>query len=244
MQTHLCAGMAARHCREGGCRTDRAGCNAPGLTDHEVVTVMSSTAFIRIARGSLGLLAAQALAFAALAQTSQPANPSAPRSTSPASTRSESAPVNRDLARTISPQAFTEQAALIGRAEIEIGKVALANASAPEVRQYAEQMVKDHTAAADKLSRIAAKEKLQVPQTLDGEHAALKQRLSGLKGESFDREYSKAMAKGHDKAVALFESASQATAMPDDLKEFAAATLPTLELHRALAHTLHEKDGA
>ena len=54
------------------------------------------------------------------------------------------------------------------------------------------------------------------------------------------------MAKGHDKAVALFESASQAPQMTPDLKEFAAATLPTLKEHQDLAHSLHqrEKEGA
>jgi len=152
--------------------------------------------------------------------------------------------MTRDLQRTMSPQAFTEQAAVIGRAEVEIGKVALTNAADPQVREYAERMVKDHTQAAEKLGKIAAKEGLQVPQTLDGEHQALKQRLSGLKGAAFDREYAKAMASGHDKAVTLFEAASQAIAMPDDLKEFAAATLPTLEQHRDLAHSLHQKEGA
>lgn len=59
-----------------------------------------------------------------------------------------------------------------------------------------------------------------------------------------DREYAKAMAKGHDKAVALFESASQAPQMTSELREFAAATLPTLKLHMEMARELHAKDGA
>ena len=46
------------------------------------------------------------------------------------------------------------------------------------------------------------------------------------------------MAKGHDKAVALFEAASQAPQMPAQLKEFAAATLPTLKEHDEMAHAL------
>jgi putative membrane protein len=52
------------------------------------------------------------------------------------------------------------------------------------------------------------------------------------------------MAKGHDKAVALFESASQASQMPAELKEFAAATLPTLKEHMEMAHQLHSNEGA
>ena len=83
-----------------------------------------------------------------------------------------------------------------------------------------------------------------LPESLDAEHEALKDKLARLKGAAFDREYAKAMAKGHDKAVALFESASQAAQMTAELKEFAAATLPTLRQHMELAHELHEKERA
>ncbi|HET9445267.1 MAG TPA: DUF4142 domain-containing protein, partial [Steroidobacteraceae bacterium] len=68
---------------------------------------------------------------------------------------------------------------------------------------------------------------------------AVKQKLSGLEGDAFDREYAKEMAKGHDKAVALFEAASQAPQMPAELKEFAASTLPTLKEHDEMAHDLN-----
>ena len=105
-------------------------------------------------------------------------------------------------------------------------------------------MVKDHKAADAKLKKIAAQGNLQLPQSLDAEHEAVKQKLSGLQGDAFDREYAKEMAKGHGKAVALFEAASQAPQMPAELKEFAASTLPTLKEHDKLAHSLNadEKD--
>ncbi len=102
-------------------------------------------------------------------------------------------------------------------------------------------MVKDHSAADKKLKAIAAKENLQLPQTLDPEHEALVTKLQSLKGKDFDSAYINAMAKGHDKAVALFESASQQTQMPGELKQFAASTLPTLAEHQEMARSLHEK---
>ena len=201
----------------------------------------------RTRTGLVACACAVAQTFALNAFAQSPAEPTAPSGTRGTGERPAAAQpkttMNRDLQRTMSPQAFTEQAAVIGQAEVEIGRVALTNAGDPNVRQYAERMVKDHTAAATQLSKVAAKEGLQIPQTLDGEHQALKQKLAGLKGEAFDKEYTKAMANGHDKAVALFEAASQGVAMPDDLKEFAAATLPTLEQHRELAHSLHGKEG-
>jgi putative membrane protein len=143
--------------------------------------------------------------------------------------------------KSVTPESFASQAAMISKAEIELGQIALKNTQDQGVRTYAERMVKDHSAADKKLKAIAAKENLQLPQSLDQEHESLKTKLQSLKGEDFDRAYVKAMANGHDKAVALFESASQQSQMPGELKQFAASTLPTLEQHKEMAHSLHEK---
>ena len=144
------------------------------------------------------------------------------------------------MTKSVTPESFASQAAIIGKAEIELGQLDMKNTQDAKVRSYAERMVKDHSAADKKLQAIAAKENLQLPKSLDAEHESLKTRLQGLKGEDFDRAYLQAMAKGHDKAVALFESASQQPQMPEDLKQFAASTLPTLEQHKDMAHSLHE----
>jgi len=144
------------------------------------------------------------------------------------------------MTKSVTPESFASQAAIIGKAEIELGQLALKNTQDAKVRSYAERMVKDHSAADKKLQAIAAKENLQLPKSLDTEHESLKAKLQSLKGEDFDRAYVQAMAKGHDKAVALFESASQQPQMPEDLKQFAASTLPTLEQHKDMAHSLHE----
>jgi putative membrane protein len=142
-----------------------------------------------------------------------------------------------------SAQDFATKAAVIGKAEIELAQLAVKQTEDANVRSFAQRMITDHTATEAKLKTIAAKDKLTLPQSLDSEHAAVKQKLAGLKGEAFDQAYSKEMAKGHEKAVALFESASQNTALSPELKQFAASTLPTLKDHRAKAHDLHGKEG-
>jgi putative membrane protein len=144
----------------------------------------------------------------------------------------------------VTGQTFAQKAAVIGNTEIELGKLAMTNSNDTAVRDFGSRMVQDHTAAAAKLKTAAAADKVSLPTELDAKHAALKTKLAGLKGEAFDKEYAKAMAKGHDEAVALFESATQSPTMPAELKEFAASTLPTLESHKELAHTLHGKEGA
>jgi putative membrane protein len=187
------------------------------------------------------LLASQALTFTALAQQTdenRPRQSTLDRGTGVDRTRTTQSP----MSRTVTPQSFATQAAVIGRAEIELGQLALQQTQDQGVRDYAQRMIKDHQAAAAKLQQIAGQESLDLPHSLDAEHEALKTKLSGLKGPGFDREYARAMAKGHDQAVALFESASQAPQMTPALKEFAAATLPTLRQHMEMARELHAQE--
>jgi putative membrane protein len=187
------------------------------------------------------LLTSQALTFTALAQQTdenRPRQSTLDRGTEVDRTRTTQSP----MSRTVTPQSFATQAAVIGRAEIELGQLALQQTQDQGVRDYAQRMVKDHQAAAAKLQQLAGQESLDLPQSLDAEHEALKAKLSDLQGAAFDREYARAMAKGHDQAVALFESASQASQMTPELKEFAAATLPTLRQHMAMAHELHAQE--
>jgi len=151
---------------------------------------------------------------------------------------------DRSAKMPLTATSFATQAATIGQAEIELGRLAQKNSEDVNVKRYGERMVKDHTAAAAKLSKAAEAQNLRLPKELDMQHKAVIDKLSKMKGKEFDAAYSAEMAKGHDKAVALFESAAQDAAMPSDLKQFATATLPTLEEHRELAHNLHGKEGA
>ena len=211
---------------------------------------------IKLRRAGAASMVAAGVTFAlsAIAQTTSPgagansANQDATRGAA-STTRDTAAHDKHDSkqaakqtgAMNVTPQTFASKAAVIGKAEIELANLALNNTKNEEIRIYAERMIKDHTAADAKLKKIAAKENLTLPQSLDAEHRAVKEKLAALKDDAFDREYRKEMAKGHDKAVALFESAAQTEQMPKDLKEFAASTLDTLEDHREDAHDMHEK---
>jgi putative membrane protein len=152
--------------------------------------------------------------------------------------------MGKSSAMPVTAQSFVTQAANTDMAEIELGQLAMKNSQDPAVKKFAEQMVKDHTATSTKLKGLAAKDNIALPKALDSEHAAVKAKLAGLKGKEFDQAYGMEMAKGHQKAVALFESASQETAITGDLKQFATSTLPKLREHEDMAHGLHAKEGA
>jgi putative membrane protein len=143
----------------------------------------------------------------------------------------------------VTPQAFATQATVMGEAEVELAQLALQKTQNADVRTYAQRMLKDHTAANANLRQLAVQQNITLPSALDTDHQAVKQKLMALQGNEFDREYEREMAKGHDKAVALFQSAVQSPQMPEDFKRYAAATLSTLEDHREQAQQLVSKGG-
>lgn len=132
-------------------------------------------------------------------------------------------------------QGFVTRAARGGLAEVQLGDLAKDKASSPEVKQFAERMVTDHSRANDELKALAQSKNITLPSTLSMKDQALKDRLSKLSGEQFDRAYMRAMVRDHTKDVNEFRRESKSAKDPD-VKAFAAKTLPTLEDHLKLAH--------
>ena len=134
------------------------------------------------------------------------------------------------------PATFVKQAAQGGMTEVELGKVAQSKAQDPEVRKFADDMVKDHSEANEELAALAKGKGLTVPSSLDAEHKAIVQTLSAKSGADFDAAYSKQMAEDHDKTLALFQGAAKSSDL--DVAAFARKTLPTLQAHRQMADKL------
>ena len=62
------------------------------------------------------------------------------------------------------------------------------------------------------------------------ESVALRDRLMKLSGEGFDHAYMQAMVSGHRQAVNIFRMESK-SGKDQEIKEWAAKTLPTIEDH-------------
>jgi putative membrane protein len=135
---------------------------------------------------------------------------------------------------------FIKKAAGDGIAEVELGRLATERASRPVVKEFGAKMVKDHGAANAELATLARAKGVEVPTTLAPEHQALRDRLSAMQGADFDRAYMQEMVQDHTKDVAEFERAAQ-TASDQDVKTWAAAKLPTLREHLALARDVNSQ---
>ena len=125
---------------------------------------------------------------------------------------------------------FIEQVAKDGLAEVELGKVAAKQAQDPAVKTFAERMVKDHTAANDKLKPIADAKNIVLPSAPDKSHRKEIDGLAKKSGADFDKAYMDHMLKDHKKDVKEFQKTAKSAKDPD-VKNFAQTTLPTLEEH-------------
>jgi putative membrane protein len=122
---------------------------------------------------------------------------------------------------------------------VKLSEFADDRASDPKVKDFAKQMVTDHTQANNELKPIAESNKIPVPTKLQGEHEAAYKRLEKLSGAKFDAAYVQIMVSDHDKTVSAFEEASSKVKDPL-LKAFVDKTLPVLRQHKQHIHEIEK----
>jgi len=133
-------------------------------------------------------------------------------------------------------QQFVFEASGSGLAEVNLSRLALMNSTRKDIRDFAQHMIDDHTKANAELLDLTNKKGLarSVAPAMPPTHRTLADRLTNLRGDEFDREYTQQMVKDHEDAVKLFEK--QANSGQDaDLKALAKKTLPTLRMHLDMA---------
>jgi putative membrane protein len=138
-----------------------------------------------------------------------------------------------------SDRKFAMMAAMGGMSEVEMARLALTKASSDGVKQYAQKMIDDHTAANAELMQIATTKGITLPAAPDAKHRAMMAKMERLSGAEFDRRYiMMAGHKDHQKMEKLFRDESM-RGRDADLKAFAAKTLPVVQQHLQLARDLH-----
>ncbi len=128
---------------------------------------------------------------------------------------------------------FAKEAAIGGMTEVQLGKIAVKNASSEKVKDFGQKMIDDHTKAGDELKSVAAKDNITLPTAVDPKHQAIIDKMSSLNGTAFDRAYMQNMVKDHQEDVNDFQK--EANNGNGDMKSFAGKTLPTLQGHLKLA---------
>ena len=139
-------------------------------------------------------------------------------------------------------RSFLTEAARDGRAEVELGRIAAQRASNPEVKQFAERMVKDHEAANQQLVAAAREPKKTKEPPADEEAQAKMRELQGLSGAKFDQAYMRTMVEDHVKAVDLFQREAK-DGKEAEVRKLAETILPTLQEHLKMARQVGSRVG-
>jgi len=144
-------------------------------------------------------------------------------------------------AKPVTDAQFVMQASATDLAEVNLGRIAVRQATNASVKQFAQHMVDDHSkSSTEMLALVNKKQGLPVAARMDQKHRALSDRLLQLRGADFDREYMTHMVEGHRQAVALFEGEA-ANGKEADVKAFAAKHLPTIREHFKMAQDIANK---
>ena len=125
---------------------------------------------------------------------------------------------------------FFQNAAKSNGSEIAAAEVVQKKSDSEALKTLAADMLRDHTAALQTLTSLAAAKGIELPPTA-GE--AQDSKLSGLRnltGVAFDKAYVEWQIGAHRDAIALFKAEST-TGDDLDARQFALATLPTLQRH-------------
>jgi putative membrane protein len=126
--------------------------------------------------------------------------------------------------------AFALKAAAGGTMEVELGYLAQQKAQSPRVKQFGAMMIKDHTKANKELMALATAKNIMVPSKLPQDIQQHIDEMKKLSGAEFDKHYMSMMTDDHKDDIDQFETAAKSS-KDNDIKAFAAKTLPVLKMH-------------
>jgi len=139
-------------------------------------------------------------------------------------------PASSTTATSASDKQFIQEAAAGSLAEVELSKLAVRKATNPQVKDFGRRMVADNSSANDQIKKLAAGKGVSLSQSLGNDNKVVKDRLEKLSGSQFDSAYMAEMLKDHKKDLETYSQQSR-TANDEEVKSFAARTLPTLQNH-------------
>jgi putative membrane protein len=125
---------------------------------------------------------------------------------------------------------FVKKAAKGGMTEVKIAQMATEKASDSKVKDLAQQLVKDHTAANQELKTVAAGLKITLPDEAASKEDAKCEQLKQKNGAEFDKAFLQEMEHCHAKDIALFE-AGKKVAKSSEVTAFIDKTLPVIKSH-------------
>jgi putative membrane protein len=135
---------------------------------------------------------------------------------------------------------FLAMAAQSDQNEIALSTLAEQKATNPAVKAFAKKMVTEHTQMTESMKPFADSWGLTAPSGPDADHQKELDKLNGLSGNDFDKEYMKQMVSDHSKALSAFTKEAKDT---KDMK-FRAVVLQgktAVAAHKNMTYDLEKK---
>jgi putative membrane protein len=135
------------------------------------------------------------------------------------------------------PPAMFLRSAIRGNfSEVTLGRLIQNRGASPQVRQFGGMLVRDHSKGLAQAQAIAARLHLRIPAVLTPEAARELPLLRHLRGRAFDREVRRYMINDHVKDIGAFRA--QVRSGDRATSGYAAATIPVMQRHLAMARSL------
>lgn len=132
-------------------------------------------------------------------------------------------------------QAFVKQAIQADLSEVSAGQLAQTNGQSPEVKNFGKMLETEHGQDLIKARQVATQLGVNPPANVNDDQQALFDKLTGLKGAEFDKEFTQAMIEDHKKDIVKFQTQAKQTGPAAD---YAKQTLPALQKHLQTAQSI------
>jgi putative membrane protein len=124
----------------------------------------------------------------------------------------------------------------VNNGEINEAKLAKSRTKNKEVKNFAQQMITDHTAANKKTAALASKMKIKPEESAESKQLKEEgkeelKKLKGLKGDDFDKEYMESQVRDHQKALDTIDNSLLPNAKDAALKDLLTQTRSTVAMH-------------
>ena len=132
---------------------------------------------------------------------------------------------------------FVETASISDNFEIQSSRILLARSTHPQIRDFAQRMIEQHTALSNAL-RALPEATTRMPASLDEKHSNLLTILQQQEDvDMLNRYYVQQQIEGHEETLAVYEAYATNGEVPA-LRAFAERYAPTIREHLQMAHAL------
>ncbi len=142
---------------------------------------------------------------------------------------------------------YVEHMAKGSQGEVQIAQMVESKTSNPQVKEFAQRMVHDHTLLNQQLKQLMEKKGMTMPAPMTAQQKQLKAKLEGMSGAQLDKTFMQAQVKDHEQDVQQAEkhaqNAKQMQPSDPDVAQLAQESLPVLREHLTLSKQLSSQLG-